>query len=285
MRRLCCSLLATLCVASVVSAEPLASESSLAIEEAITLLEARKEQLPLAEDKRVVDAAVTSLREQLRPQAEPDHKKPKRKVPRDDAEPSKPTALSPAKLRARFGGKAALNPSDSTLTLVYSFAAKNEVKDFVAGGSALRVQNGFLKLDPGDEVKHVVHWKSVTMTCDIEVNQWRGTAVSTTSGFALVGAGFFAEWIHFQMPNGEKSEVNLQDAIRRGRFPLRLELTPTRAMAAYAGAKVGKAFNVESVGQVALRGGDVGYGFSRLTMVGVADPEWLADFVDDKDAK
>ncbi len=284
MRNLTFSLLVTLSFFKGVCAEPLVSESSMVIEEAITLLEARREQLPLAEDKKVVDAALTSLREQLKPQAAPEPRKPKQPQ-RVRGEPRDPVVISPAKLRARFGGKAALNPNDNTLTLVYSFAAKNEVKDFEAGGSALRVQNGFLKLDPGDEVKHVVRWKSVTLTCDIEVNQWRGPAVSTTSGFALVGAGFFAEWIHFQMPNGEKGEVNLQDAIRRGRFPLRVELTQTRAMAAYGSAKVGKAVNIESVGQVSLRGGDVGYGFAKVTMAGVADAEWLNEFVAGKDAK
>lgn len=284
MRNPCCSLLATLCVVSVVSAEPIASESRLAIEEAITLLEARKEQLPLAEDKRAVDAAVTSLRDQLKSQAAPEAPKPK-KPQRADAEPSEPVVISPAKLRARFGGQASLNPNDNTLTLSYSFAAKNEVKDFEPGGSALRVQNGFLKLDPGDEVKHVVRWKRVTMMSEIEVTQWRGPAVSTSEGFALVGAGQFADWIQFHLPGGERQDIQLDAALRKGRFPLRFELTPTRAMASCGSAKVGKAWRVQSVGQVSLRGGDAGYGFSRLTMIGFADPEWLQDFVAGKDTK
>lgn len=100
-----------------------------------------------------------------------------------------------------------------------------------------------------------------------------------------MGAGQFADWIQFRMPGGDRRDIQVEGALQKGRFPLRVELTHARAMAAYGNAKVGKAVNVESVGQVTLSGGDAGYGFARLTMAGVADAEWLNVFVAHKDAK
>ena len=113
----------------------------------------------------------------------------------------------------------------------------------------------------------------------------RGSALSTKEGFAIVGAGQFADWIQFRMPGGDRRDIQVEGAQQKSRFTLREELTHTRAMATYGNAKVGKAVNVESVGQVTLRGGVSGYGFTRLTMAGVADAEWLAAFVAQKDAK
>jgi|GEM_PF-1366309 len=254
-------------------AKPWPADSHLVIEEAVTLLEAKKGQLELLEDKRTVDSAIAALRSVINPQRQPDE------------EPDRAVVISPAKLRARFGGRAAFNPKERTLSLIYTLGARNEFKDFDAGGSAMRVRDGFLRLDPGDDVKHVVRWKSVTMTSDIEVAQLRGPAVSTGEGFAFVGAGVFADWIQFRLPGGEKGDIQVEGALQKGRFPLRLELTPTRAMASYGGAKVGKAWNVQSVGQISLRGGDAGYGFARITLSGEPDSDWLQAFMAGNDGK
>jgi hypothetical protein len=271
-RRLYPYVLALLSLIRPVNAQPAVAESQLVIEEALALLEAKKESLQLAEDKRVVDAGMAALRALLRPA-------------KQDDEPNASVVISPARLRARFGGKAALHPKDKVLTLMYPFAAPSEFKDFEPNGSSMRMRNGFLSLDPGDDVKHIVKWKSVTVTCDLEVAQLRGPAVSTEDGFAVAGSGHFADWIQFRMPGGEHRDIQIESRMHKGRFPLRMELTPTRAMASYANAKLGKALAVHSVGRVSLRGGDSGYGFARVTFNGVPDEEWLRSFLADRDSK
>ena len=55
--------------------------------------------------------------------------------------------------------------------------------------------------------------------------------------------------------------------------------------ASYGNVKVGKGFQVQSVGQVSLRGGDTGYGFAKLTLAGVPDEEWLREFFAEREPK
>jgi hypothetical protein len=240
------------------------SDGERAIREAITVLEGRKAQAAGKADQEQIAAAIAALERLLTKKA--------------GGKADEKGEISPALLRKKLAGKAAVLPATKELSIVYDFGNKDQLRDFEAPkGAAPKVARGTLLLEAGEEVTHVVKFKTLTLVCQLAAVQPKGVHLSTTTGITLsvVQPGnYLAGNLNVARNDGVG-----QDGTPAGRvWPVELKILPTRVAAKLSQLSLGKATANAVAGQVKLHGGEGGNAFGKLVLTGEVDEDWARGF-------
>lgn len=185
--------------------------------------------------------------------------------------PDKDVKITPALIRRKFRARVTFDAKGNELTLVYDFRKNVQLQDFDLNGSEPLLANGVLGLGPAQSVRHIVKFKTVTIT-GVLANKGKGDYITSTGGLRAsregnwIGIGNGVDYTRFHGA-GEK-EVN-QFAIEFTEKAMRFRLGK---------GVVGKETQIPPVGQIQLSGGESGAGFSLLTLKGEIDPEWAEEF-------
>jgi len=245
------------------------SPAEEAIREAITVLEARKSQVQKKEDKDKIAKAIADL-EKLIPAK-------KAADPKDDVDLSK--LLTPALLKKKFVGKAAFNPKTGELTLIYDFSAKEQLKDFEAGDSKPSLAKGVLTVGPGENVRHVVRFKTLTVTGQVQIGSLSGRHFKTSEKLWVGGSD---KDIYILNENSNKeAEKYVSAAFTPAKALTSFEFSVSSARIALriGEARIGLATKTTSAGQLELLGGNSGgNSYGKLVLQGQIDPEWAKEF-------
>jgi hypothetical protein len=244
-----------------------------AIQEAIKDLQAKKTLAANEVDRDKIDQAIAALEKVVaKPAAAPS--------PVPGAAPDAHPQLTPEVLYSKLHGRVAYDARTGELTLTYNFLNPNQIKDFELGrGSRVKMANGTLFVGGSERYTHVVPFKTVRVTADVEVvNGPLGFYVGTTQDLQL--------YIH----DNWSIEMWL-DGVAASRKPLPLGqwnkllhilmVVEEKRIALQAGAVVlgGAITDKPRGGKVIVQGGhNDGALFHNLVIKGEPDPEWLRTF-------
>ena len=254
------------------------SKSTVAIKEAIALLESRKASAGDKNNTDRIDAAVAALSKLL-----PRNESTKRPVV------TEPTpGLVVAMLKKKLGGKAVFKADTGELTLVYDFKTKNQLKDFDAADGKVTAGNGGILVNSAETLTHVVHFDTLTLTALVGVGNVggnRSTILKTSAGAGL-GAhtynGIFvnlllkeesvAEGLFVNPYGGEKVGLTLL-------VPVQFTVAKNRVGLKYGNTSLAKEIKDIRTGQVIFVGGPGGCQFRNITMSGKVDKDWMEEFL------
>lgn len=181
-------------------------------------------------------------------------------------------------VRKRFRGKADLDLASGRLSLRYDFREPGQLADFDLMKSRPEVGGGLLKLEPGESIRHVVPFKSVTVKSAMTIRNTGGRHLATTGGYGLGYRGDGGSGLLVRLLVGPDAEV-ASDYVRGVNgfvnFPVSLAITGERVVLNHGDNKLGKAISGKPAGQVELYGGDGGNDFRELDLSGEVDAEWI----------
>jgi hypothetical protein len=267
-----CILQVIVCAAlTSVAAQPVRSEekstSKEAIKAAVALLEAKKANAAAKADEDRIAVAIDGLLKLL-------NEKPA-------AGAANEARLTPQMLKKLGAKYANFDAKSGELALTYDFSNKDQLKDFDAGGDKLTTVRTAVQLEAGQEMTHVVKFKSVIVAGTVASTNMPGDYVSTTGGIRagyrpLVGSHTRA----FLVVNDKGTDTTqiLSDSLVNRQLEFRLTVTPKRVSLRLGGQDIGLAVEGADVGQVKLRAPSGKTLFGKLTLTGVPNPKWVADF-------
>jgi hypothetical protein len=235
------------------------------LKEAIATLEARKSKATSKADQEVFAEAITQLQKLLAKQSE-------------GPKPNDAAGITPALVAKKFAGKAAYNATNGELTLIYDLRDKAQLKDFDVLNSKPRIANGVLSLEAGESIRHVVEFKTLTVTCQIANKRPIGVHLATTEKISFECHPNFntdATWLKF--PGGNA----MQNGYPRGTggsWSCELKILPNRLQVKVGDLTLGKAAETPKAGQIQLYGGESGNQFARLVLTGQVEEAWAKRF-------
>jgi hypothetical protein len=239
-----------------------------AIREAITVLEARKAQVEKKEDKDKIAKAIVEL-EKLVPA----------KKAADPKADDLGKLLTPSLLKKKFAGKAAFNPKTGELTLVYDFSAKEQLKDFEVGDSKPGLAKGVLTVGPGENVRQVVRFKTLTVTGQVQIGSLSGRHFKTSEKLWVGGSDKDIYILNENSSKEAEKYVSAAFTPTKALTSFEFSVSPVRLALRIGEARIGLATKTTSAGQLELLGGNSGgNSYGKLVLQGQIDPEWAKEF-------
>jgi hypothetical protein len=256
-----------------------------AVKDAIKTLKAKRAAVKDKADQALLDTAIKDLEERLaqvgkgEPEPEPEGKKGDLVMPKN------------WELKFNTGkSKPSFDPKTGILKLSYDFSDPKQLKDFTfATDVKPTVQKGVLKVKGGDELRHVVNFKTVSVSVTIVSGDEHECPLRTSGNYWLAVTGrdqTFVDTGHGQGADRGIAGKGLGRRVHGNNTPLILSDW-------FIGeTKVGfKAGNIEASGKKksAIEAGYLiltayrGNQFSKMTISGTVDAEWAKEFFADKE--
>jgi hypothetical protein len=190
-------------------------------------------------------------------------------------------SLTLAMVKKKLQGKAVYDGKNRVLKLTYEFKSPEQLKDFDATGASPTLKGGFLQVPAGDRLKHLVKFKTVTVTGVVAITGAKGKLITTSEGVELSLIGGATDTnplnIHFQ-----GNLVNVSHALapneRSGNIPFELNLATAQIGHRFAGRKANFPSKKDQAGFLEFHGGEGGFGYAQLTISGTMDEDWAREF-------
>lgn len=180
-------------------------------------------------------------------------------------------------LKNKFAGKASYNSKTGELTFVYDFTA-NQLVDFEPNvkDAKLPVASGVLKLESGITLRHRVPFETFVMTCEYFPMDLKNQKPFQTSEGVWIGYDPIAT---FSL-NYSRTEEYLKSGVhpRGNSWAAKLDVAANHITMEFGGAKLTRWFQNGKAGQLELQGGKQGAAYRKLTIQGVPDAAWVAEF-------
>lgn len=250
------------------------SPADEAIQEAITILEARKAQAEVRVDQEKIAKAIAALEKYLTKNNDPDA-------------PKEPLKITPTQLRKKLQAKAVFNPKTNELTLVYDLSKPDQLKDFELNGAEPVVRNGVLRVSPADTITHVVQFETVSVTGQFVVeNIGAGESdlpfIRTTPGVAFCVGEYNGAYLKLAQKGKSLGVKQVgRDQIQNKPLPIAFSVKDKKASTKVGSAEFAGVIEAGSAGQVELLGGKGGLQVRSLVISGTLDEEWAAEFFAD----
>ena len=248
------------------------SPSDDAINEAITILEARKARVEGKDDKQKIDLGIADLRKRLTAAV------PKKGDAK--AEQDLTNLITPAKLKQKLAGKSVFNAKTGELSLIYDFNQKDQLKDFSSGDAKLKVEKGTIRLDSAESMTHLVNFDTLQADGTVLIRNLADSCPISTSGgmridFKSSGASRELTAGDAVLKDWKGSGEGLQGTVTFG-----LTITESRVAIKIGTSRLGKESKIQC-GQLTLNGGSGGAVFGKLTLTGKPNPKWVGEFFKD----
>lgn len=251
------------------------SPADEAIQEAITILEARKAQAEVRADQEKIAKAIAALEKYLTKNNDPDA-------------PKEPLKITPTQLRKKLQAKAVFNPKTNELTLVYDLSKPDQLKDFQLNGAEPIVRGGVLRIGPADTITHVVQFETVSVTGQFVVeNIGLGDPpyipfVRTTPGISFGVGNLNVAYLRLADRGKELGVRQVgRDQIQNKPLPVTFSVKDKKASTRVGSAEFAGVIEAGSAGQVELLGGKGGLQVRSLVISGTLDEEWATEFFAD----
>lgn len=242
-----------------------ASAGDGALREAIGLLNQRKAAITDADQQKRLDEAIKALEEILR------------RAPQPTSDAGR-LPLTPADVRKKLKGRAALNPKTGELTLTYDFANAAQLADFKGDKARPQVADHMLALEAGDSVVHAVKFKTFTLTATVRVQQMKGVLVATSEGASITVGGVHRDKFYIGQKGTAVSQAVVPAKERTGLIPIGLRIEEGRVQAFWGSTKLGRPTNEPQGGTIQLFGGEMGQAYGNLVITGRVDEDWGREF-------
>jgi hypothetical protein len=195
------------------------------------------------------------------------------------ADPAVAKLMTPALLKRKFAAEAAFDPKRNELTLKYDFSTKDQLKDFDLGDSKPSLTKRVLTLQPGESIRHVVRFRTLSMTGQIQIGNMSGRHFKTSENIWMGGVGDGDVYIlNENGQNQTEQYVTVPVAAAAKVREFELNVTPTRLALRMGDARTGLATKTPLAGHVELLGGPGGNSYAKLVLRGQVDPEWAEEF-------
>jgi hypothetical protein len=175
-----------------------------------------------------------------------------------------------AALDKRFQGQVSYDNQTGLLTFVYDFKSDAQLQDFQ--GKATWAE-GEMTIPAAELVSHLAKLKSVKMTGSVTMNSKAGDVIGSSGGLLAHRDGTTVK-ISSGRDSASSSEHGSSD---ESALPFEVDASDKLVLLRLGDQVVGKPMAKHEVGQVQFFGGDEGAVFSRLTISGVPDREWLKE--------
>lgn len=153
-----------------------------AVKEAVKALKEKRAAVKDAGDQALLDAAIGDLEERL---AQIGKGEPEPEVMKDEP------FVMPKGWELRFNtgrSRPIYDPKTGMLKISYDFSDIKQLRDFeFADDVRPTMQRGVLTVKGGDEIKHVVKFKTFSMACVVAIGA-RGKFLKTSDGYWLLAA-------------------------------------------------------------------------------------------------
>jgi hypothetical protein len=253
-----------------------------AVKDAIKSLKAKRAAVKDKADQALLDTAIKDLEERLAQVG--------KGVPEEEKKPF----VMPKAWELKFNtGKAKPNydPKTGVLKLSYDFSDAKQLKDFeFADDVKPTVQKGVLTVKGGEEIKHAVSFKTLSVTGVFVCGQV-GRPMQTTEGHALqihtvgnsgvehpMGVAIIAD-------GKEVAGKNLGLGNIEGAVPIPLKkwyVGPTTTGVEIAQVDLSGKIKEGKAGHLRFAADKAPNQYSRITITGTLDPEWAKEFFADK---
>jgi hypothetical protein len=252
-----------------------------AVKEAIKSLKEKRAGLKDKADQALVDTAIKDLEERLTQIG----KEPKPEEPKDAEAFAMPRnwelKFNTGKNRPTYDAKTGV------LKLVYDFSDAKQLKDFeYAADIKPTIKKGVLQIKGGSELKHIVNFKTVTVSGSFACGQV-GRPIATTEGHALqihtvgfagvnhpMGVAIIASGKDVASKNLGMGNIEDNVMLPLKRWYVSKSTTGVEIGSVDLSAKI----NEVKAGQLLLIADKAPNEYSHLTISGVVDPDWAKDF-------
>ncbi len=199
-----------------------------------------------------------------------------------------PLQITTAMLKKKLHGKVAYNPKTGELVLTYDWASRKQLDDFDLTRAKPTLMRGVLVLRAGDSMRHVVDFQEVIIAVPVVVPSMRGMIIRTSGGASASVGGANPDTMYLGGGAGASALI-VPDSQRKGIQYIRLTLERTRLVFQYGHgnnpSQLANAVTDFHAGQVELFGGDVGFQYGMLVLIGTIDKHWAIQFLSQPDAK
>ena len=251
-----------------------------AVKDAIKSLKLKRAAIKDSADQALLDTAIKDLEERLTQvgKGEP------------GAEKKDGPFVMPKNWELKFNAgktRPSYDPKTGELKLAYDFSEAKQLRDFAYDkDSKVSASRGVLLVKGGDELKHAVKFRTVTLSCDVTIGQVGGIFRSS-EGYYLHAHQNGPQSFHIGC-RGLK-EVATHGANER---PIGSnQFTPVKSwfvnrdkvgLIANGFDISGKNVADKPFGHLGIYAAQAPNAYSRLTVTGTLDPEWAKEFFADK---
>jgi ethanolamine utilization microcompartment shell protein EutS len=166
-----------------------------------------------------------------------------------------------------------------SITLIYDFSAKEQLKDFEVGDSKPSLAKGVLTVGPGENVRHVVRFKTLTVTGQVQIGSLSGRHFKTSEKLWVGGSDKDVYILNENSTKEAEKYVSAAFAPGKALTPFEFSVSPARLALRIGDARIGLATKTASAGHLELLGGTSGgNGYGKLVIQGQIDPEWAKEF-------
>jgi hypothetical protein len=186
-----------------------------------------------------------------------------------------------ALLRKKLHAKVTYSSKTGYFALMYDWNSKQQLQDFDLHNAKVSFTRGSLALQAGESARHVVDFKEVALAAPVLVPEMRGVLVRTTGGAQARLGGQWPDTIYLEGGGGDDPHDVVSDKVRKGIQPIQVTVTQTRLGFLYGSGKpsvLTKPVVAFHAGQVELFGGDKGFQYGKLVVMGMIDDVWLESF-------
>lgn len=254
-----------------------------AVKDAIKMLKAKRAAVKDKADQALLDTAIKDLEERL---AQVGNGEPEPEAKKDEP------FVMPKGWELKFNtGKARPTyiPKTGELKLTYDFADAKQIKDFEFDKEAKpQVQKGVLTIKGGEEVKHIVKFKTLTVSVELSCGSM-GQTMETTGGYALKSWVYPGGGCGLKLEEGGKEltegDVGVKFIGQNFFVPIKAWTISEKSVALKAGTadvSTKRAASEKYVGQLTLTAKKAPNAYRKLILTGIPDPEWAAEFFADK---
>jgi hypothetical protein len=184
-------------------------------------------------------------------------------------------------LRKKLHAKVTYSSKTGCFTLMYDWNSKQQLQDFDLHNANVSFTRGSLALQAGESARHVVDFKEVALAAPVLVPEMRGVLVRTTGGAQARLGGQWPDTMYLEGGSGDNPYDVVSDKVRKGIQPIQVTVTQTRLGFLYGSGKpsvLTKPVVAFHAGQVELFGGDKGFQYGKLVLMGMIDDAWLESF-------
>jgi hypothetical protein len=281
MRRAIMAVVGCLFLAAVMAAD---TPGETAVKEAIKTLKEKRAVVKDRGDQALLDAVITDLEERLAQIGKGE--------PEPEAKKDEPFVMPKGwELRFHTGkNRATFDPKTGVLKFAYDFSDPKQMKDFEFSDDVKpTVQRGTLTIKGGDEIKHVVKFKTISVGCVVVIGA-RGKFLKTSEGYWLFAADDNHNTV-IDVCYGEARDTFIAGK-GLGRYVLGKGIpvaisewfvgdTKTGLKAGFIDVSGKKKANV-AAGHLILSATSAPNSYAKLTISGTLDPEWAKEFFADK---
>lgn len=282
MQRLVMALVGCLCVAAVVMAADTRGEA--AVKEAIKTLKEKRALVKDEGDQALLDAAIKDLEDRFAQIGKGE--------PQPEAKKDEPFVMPKGwELRFNTGRNRPIYDSKTgMLKLTYDFTDAKQLRDFEFDGEVTpTIQRRTLTIKGGDEIKHVVKFKTISVGCVVVIGA-RDKFLKTSEGYWLFAADSNCGTV-IDVCYGESGDTFIAGK-GVGRYVLG-NGTPIVISEWFVGdTKTGLRIGTLDVsgkkkadvaaGHLILSAKSAPNSYAKLTISGTLDPEWAKEFFADK---